>query len=177
MVKDCRLTCYRAYALQTQKPLTLHATIEPPKVEESPQEATELRGFLHLIQLFKPFDDTFVGLWNQSLDKCDPDWILALQQQLDEALPKYLDSTATQAVDLKTSQQWLKIMTWQLSTSQKLLSSKAKNSALTLKFPIELSREMVTQASQFQREAMEVHGIGLIKKACLHSDTAYPACR
>ncbi|KAL9089507.1 MAG: hypothetical protein Q9159_002547 [Coniocarpon cinnabarinum] len=154
----------RAYALQTQKPLTLHATIEQPSVSESPQEATKLQGFLHLIKLFKPFDDTFVGLWNQSLNRCDPDWILSLQQQLDEALPKYLNSTETQTVDLRTSQQWLKIMVWQLSTSQKLLSSKAKQSALTLKFPIELSRTMVADARQYQRESMEVHGIGLIKK-------------
>ena len=157
---------FRAYALQTQRPLTLHATIKTPDLEENPEEAVEIQGFLHLIQLFKPFDDTFVGLWNQSIDKCDAEWIIALQRQLASALPKYLDSTQTQAVDLRTSQQWLKIMIWQLSISHRLLSSKASESALTLTFPIQLSGEMVAEANQFPQEAMEVHGIGLIKKVC-----------
>ena len=121
----------------------------------------ELQGFLHLIQLYKPFDDTFIGLWNQSIEKCDPDWIITLQRDLAQALPKYLNSTQTQAVDLRTSQQWLKIMIWQLSISHRLLSSKATDSALTFQFPVELSRAMVAETNQFPVEAMEVHGIGM----------------
>lgn len=159
----------RAYALQTQKPLTLHATIRTPTIEESPDESVQLRGFLEHIRLSQLIDDTFVGLWTKSIEQCNIQWIVDLQRQLAQVLPKKLVSTQTQAVDLRTSQQWLKIMTWQLSMSHRLLSSEAEDQALTLKFPVELSREMVTEAIHFPKEAMEVHGIGLVKKVRYYS--------
>lgn len=104
----------RAYALQAQRPLTLHDTINLPVLtDETGDDAEKLMGFIHLIVLFRPFDDTFVGLWNQSIENgTTVDWISSLQKQLADALPVYLRSTEAQAVDLKTSQQWLRVMIW-----------------------------------------------------------------
>lgn len=51
----------RAYALQQHRPLTLYTTINPPTLDEDPTEEMELSGFIHLVNLFRPFDDTFVG--------------------------------------------------------------------------------------------------------------------
>ncbi|PNS20459.1 Transcriptional activator protein acu-15 [Sphaceloma murrayae] len=164
----------RAYALQRHRPLTLYSTIQLPSVDEDPTETVELSGFLHLVQLFRPFDDTFVGIWNKSREGCTTEWLIQLQQQLSSALPAYLQSTETQAVDLRVSQQWLKTMIWQLSISQGYLSSQAPDSSMTFNFPIELSRDMVAAASTFSKMAMEVHGIGLVEKlfdvACTLTD-------
>ena len=105
----------RAYSIQAQRPLTLYDTIDMPDYEEEDrgQEADQLMGFIHLIQLYKPFDHTFVGLWNQSIEHgTTAGWICNLQRQLSEALPQYLRSTEIQAVDLKTCQQWLRVMIW-----------------------------------------------------------------
>lgn len=104
----------RAYALQEQRPLTLYDTISMPKIGNDPREdPKKLIGFTHLIQLYKPFDHTFVGVWNQSITNgTTAEWICGLQKQLSEALPDYLRSTEVQAVDLKTSQQWLRVMIW-----------------------------------------------------------------
>lgn len=124
----------------------------------------ELSGFLHLIILFKPFDDAFVGLWNQSVQGTNPGWIVDLQKQLAGALPRYLSSTETQAVDLKTSQHWLQVMIWQLSISHRLLSSAASDASLTFHYPVELSRSLLAETSTFPRQSMEVHGIGYVKK-------------
>ncbi|KAI9665221.1 MAG: hypothetical protein M1831_002231 [Alyxoria varia] len=154
----------RAYALQTQKPLTLHDTIQLPEVDEDPTEAVTLTGFMHLISLFRPFDDTFVGIWNESGNDCNVKWIIMLQKQLSEALPLYLQSTETQAVDLKTSQHWLRMMTWQLSISHKLLSSMASDESMTFTYPIKISQRLLNDTAQFSQQAMEVHGIGLVKK-------------
>lgn len=61
------------------------------------------------VNLYRPFDDTFVGLWNdRSQTGCTAQWLGQLQQQLSDALPVYLSSTESQAVDLRCSQQWLK---------------------------------------------------------------------
>ncbi|KAF4553992.1 Fungal specific transcription factor domain-containing protein 45 [Elsinoe fawcettii] len=164
----------RAYALQRHRPLTLYSTIQLPSMEEDPSETVELSGFLHLVQLFRPFDDTFVGFWNKTKVGCTTDWLVQLQKQLSTALPSYLESTETQAVDLRVSQQWLKTMIWQLSISQGYLSSQAQDQSMTFNFPLELSRDLVASASSFSQMAMEVHGIGLIEKlfdvACTLTD-------
>ncbi|KAF2719390.1 hypothetical protein K431DRAFT_305265 [Polychaeton citri CBS 116435] len=164
----------RAYALQRHRPLTLHATVNLPTLDEDPSETTELNGFVHLVHLFRPFDDTFVGLWNKNRTGANSDWLAQVQQQLSDALPAYLQSTESQAVDLRCSQQWLRTMVWQLAISHGFLSSAAADNAMSFKFPIEISRDLVESASQFSQSAMEVHGIGLIEKlfdvACTLTD-------
>lgn len=164
----------RAYALQQHRPLTLQSTINPPRLDEDPSETVELSGFIHLVNLFRPFDDTFVGLWNKARTGCTTEWLARLQQQLSEALPIYLQSTETQAVDLRCSQQWLRTMVWQLSISHGYLSSVSNENAMSFRYPIEISRDLVAATSGFSQQSMEVHGIGLIEKlfdvACTLTD-------
>lgn len=164
----------RAYALQQHRPLTLHPTINPPTLDEDRTEETELSGFVHLVNLFRPFDDTFVGLWNRSRSGCTTEFLARLQQQLSAALPQDLQSTESQAVDLRCSQHWLRTMVWQLSISQGLLSSAAADKAMSFQYPIDVSRDLVSATSCFSQPAMEVHGIGLIEKlfdvACTLTD-------
>lgn len=153
----------RAYALQQHRPLTLYATINLPTLDDDPAESMEINGFLHLVNLFRPFDDTFVGVWNKtSSNTVNTDWLARMQQQLSDALPVYLQSTESQAVDLRCSQQWLRTMIWQLSISHGFLSSAAADNAMSFKFPIEISRDLIAATSQFSQQAMEVHGIGLV---------------
>jgi len=164
----------RAYALQQHRPLTLQSTINPPRLDEDPSETVELSGFIHLVNLFRPFDDTFVGLWNKARTGCTTDFLARLQQQLSEALPIYIQSTESQAVDLRCSQQWLRTMVWQLSISHGYLSSVANENAMSFRYPIEISRDLVAATSGFSQKSMEVHGIGLIEKlfdvACTLTD-------
>jgi len=152
----------RAYALQQRRPLSLYATINLPTLGDDPAETVELNGFVHLVNLFRPFDDTYVGLWNKARNGCTTEWLASLQQQLSDALPVYLQSTESQAVDLRCSQQWLKTMVWQLSISQGFLSSAAAENAMSFRYPVQISRDLVASASHFSQEAMEVHGIGLV---------------
>ncbi|KAG9982469.1 hypothetical protein KCU72_g22359, partial [Aureobasidium melanogenum] len=164
----------RAYAIQRHRPLTLHATINLPTLNDDPAETVELSGFIHLVTLYKPFDDTFVGLWNKARVGCSTEWLARLQNQLSEALPAYLHSTESQAVDLRTSQQWLRTMVWQLSISHGYLSSAAADNTMSFKYPIEISRDLIAATSGFSQAAMEVHGIGLVEKlfdvACTLTD-------
>jgi Fungal specific transcription factor domain len=164
----------RAYALQRHRPLTLHATIELPSTEEDSAETSIINGFLHMINLFRPFDDTFIGLWNKSRNDCSTAWLAQLQQQLSDALPTTLDSTETQAADIVTSQQWLRTMVWQLSITNGYLSSTSPDSSMTFKYPIEIAKDLIADVSHLPQQALEVHGIGLIEKlfdvACTVTD-------
>ncbi|KAI9707432.1 MAG: hypothetical protein M1836_000393 [Candelina mexicana] len=164
----------RAYALQRHRPLTLHATIDLPKIDDDPSENLIITGFIHLVSLFRPFDDTFVGLWNKSRDDCSMVWLSQLHQQLAEALPARLDGTEIQAADLRTSQQWLRTMVWQLSVTNGYLSSSAAQPSMTFQYPVEIARDLVTVTGPLSKKSMEVHGIGLVEKlfdvACTLTD-------
>jgi hypothetical protein len=107
-------------------------------------------------------DETFISLWNKVQTHGNPSWIAQLQGQLTEALPAYLDCTESQAADLRITQQWLRTMMWQLCVSQGLVSSVAADNTRTFKYPIEVSRDLLSMTHQFSQHAMEVHGVGLV---------------
>jgi hypothetical protein len=158
------LTHIRAYALQRHRPLSLQATITLPTQNDDPSDAQahHLTGFIHLVNLFRPFDESFVALWNKTRSDCSPAYLAALQKQLTDALPTYLNSTDNQAADLRTSQQWLRTMVWQLSMQNGCLSSGHEDPSMTFQYPVDISRDLVAMTAQFPRSSMEVHGIGLV---------------
>ncbi|KAL8650120.1 MAG: hypothetical protein Q9210_004014 [Variospora velana] len=152
----------RAYALQKHRPLTLHATIKLPPAAEDPSKP--IAGFLYMVNIYRPFDDTFIGLWNKSRTDCSTLWLARLQKQLTQELPAVLDCTETQAADLRTSQHWLRTIVWQLSITNGFLSSTSPDSSTTFTYPIEIAKDLVAATSQLSQRSMEVHGIGLIEK-------------
>lgn len=154
----------RAYALQRHRPLSLQATISLPTEHDDPSDTQShhLHGFIHLVNLFRPFDEQFVALWNKTRNDCSPAYLTALQKQLSDALPTYLNSTENQAADLRTSQQWLRTMVWQLSIQNGCLSSGSDDPSMTFQYPVEISRDLIGMTSQFSQQSMEVHGIGLV---------------
>ncbi|KAH8768581.1 fungal-specific transcription factor domain-containing protein [Hyaloscypha finlandica] len=156
----------RAYALQRHRPLSLQATITLPTQNDDPSDiqSHHLTGFLHLVNLFRPFDEGFVALWNKTRTDCSPAYLAALQKQLSDALPAYLNSTENQTADLRTSQQWLRTMVWQLSMQNGYLSSNCDDPSMSFQYPVDISRDLVSMTSQFSQSSMEVHGIGLIEK-------------
>ena len=150
----------RAYALQKHRPLTLHPTIGLPSPEDD--APIPITGFIHLVNLYRHFDDMFVGLWNKSRTDCTTFLLAHLQQELTNALPEHLDTTESQAADLRTSQQWLRTLVWQLSIMNGYLSSTSPDVSMTFKYPIEIARDLISVTSQLSKQSMEVHGIGLV---------------
>ncbi|TAQ85776.1 hypothetical protein B7494_g5901 [Chlorociboria aeruginascens] len=159
-------TTERSYALQRHRPLSLPATISLPTQNDDPSDlqSHNLHGFIHMVSLFRPFDDQFVALWNKTRTDCSPSYLATLQKQLTDALPAYLNSTDNQTADLRTSQQWLRTMVWQLSIQNGCLSSGSEDPAMTFQYPVEIARDLLSMASQFSPQSMEIHGIALIEK-------------
>jgi hypothetical protein len=121
-----------------------------------------------LINLYKTIDDTFVSLWNRVHTHASPTWIAQLQTQLSEAVPAYLECTEAQAVEIRVTQQWLRATVWQLCVCQGLVNSVSNDASITFKYPIQISRDLLTMTQQFSQPAMEVHGAGLVS-AAIHS--------
>ena len=151
----------RAYALERHRPLSLHPTIDLPVAEGPEQEI--ISGFLYLTSLFRCLDDEFMGLWNKVKSNCSTEWLSALQQRLYEAVPVVLNTTESQAADIKITQQWLRVMVWQLSITHGSLSSHSTNSAMTFKYPIQVARDLIKDLSHLSLASMEVHGVGLVR--------------
>ena len=155
----------RAYALQRHHPLTLGDTIALPTLDEIPGESVEVSGFIYLVNVYRPFDEKFVGLWNKTRLDCSTEWLAQLQRRLAVALPTSLVCTESQAADLRTSQQWLRAMVWQLSITNGYLSSSSSSEAsMTFRYPIDIARDLVGMTSQMSKQSMEMHGIGLVSK-------------
>lgn len=150
--------------MQRRRPLTLHATIELPIPDDDPADTVAIRGFIHLVKLYRPFDETFVGLWNRTRSGCSTAWLAMLQKQLVDALPTYLSCTENQAADLKTSQQWLRTMVWQLSIANGNLSSASADVSMTFQYPTVISRDLLAATGNLSIRSMEVHGIGLVSQ-------------
>jgi hypothetical protein len=53
-------------------------------------------------------------------------------------------------------------MVWQLCVSQGLVSSVAPDSSMTFKYPVEISRDVLSMTHQFSQQAMEVQGVGFV---------------
>ncbi len=151
--------------MQKHRPLTLQATIGLPTVGDEPSDL--IRGFIHLVRLYRPFDEIFVGLWNKSMLDCSTRQLAHLQHQHEEALPMDLQTTETQAADLRTSQQWLRTMVWQLSISKGFLSSASPDTRMTFRYPIEIAKDLVTVTGRLSQQSMEVHSIGLVSSIYL----------
>jgi len=168
-IKGAKLTRSRAYALQRHRPLSLQATITLPTEHDDPSDtqAHHLHGFIHLVNLFRPFDEQFVALWNKTRSDCSPSYLAALQKQLSDVLPTYLNTTENQTADLRTSQQWLRTMVWQLSMQNGYLSSGNDDLSMQFGYPVEIARDLVTMTQQFPQQSMEVHGIGLVVRPFL----------
>lgn len=108
-----------------------------------------------------------MALWNKTRTDCSSSYLSALQKQLTDALPTYLNSTENQQADLRTSQQWLRTMVWQLSIQNGCLSSASDDLSMTFQYPVEIARDLISMTSHFSQQSMEVHGIGLVR--CLDS--------
>ena len=125
-----------------------------------------MTGFIYLVKLYRPCDGKFIGLWNKTTTDGSLDWIIQLHEQLINALPEVLRTTESQAADLRVSQHWLRTVVWQLSIANEYLSSSSPAACMTFQYPVEIARDLVLDTSRLSKQAMEVHGIGLVSMTC-----------
>ncbi|CAJ2510463.1 Uu.00g132720.m01.CDS01 [Anthostomella pinea] len=150
----------RAYALSRGRPLTLPASISLPTMTDDPTDplAHQLNGYLLLVNLFRPFDDTFIALWNKTRGECSPSYLGALQKQFSDLIPAYMNG---QEADVRTVQQWLKAITWQISMQHGCMP---QNNQDQLHYQVDMSRDINSVTSQFQTQSLETLGVPLVAK-------------
>lgn len=166
-----RLTKFgRAQALQKHRDLTIHETVGFPETGDDPLDVVAIPGLLALYNLFSIVDDKMSEIWNSLRSQSSVDWppntgiwLTRLQKDLGEALTPDMQLTETQEVDLKSTQLWLRVIVWQLSTASGCLSSNAKEQSMSFSYPIEVARELVELTNRVSLTSMEAHGVGFVR--------------
>lgn len=152
----------RAYAIQRHHSLSMTPSIEPPQLRESDTE--NLAGFKYMVDLWSTIDFDFLSMWNDKRFPVESEWMSRTHHRLCSVLPPRLNCSEVQEADILVSQQWLRTILWQLSTSRLLLSSNSSDQFLRFSFPINISRDLLAITKRMSPETMEVHGIGICEK-------------
>lgn len=140
----------RAYALQHGRPLSLKACINPPSSADNPSLplSHQLVGFCRLVTLFRPFDDSFVDLWNKTRTDCLPSYIASLRRQH----PDVLTAQATadpQVGDAVLNQRWLQTLAWQINLTNGSGTSHGNDAGSYQYSMVDVSRAIVPMAAAF----------------------------
>lgn len=180
----------RSFAILRNKPLTLRKTPSLPTTKHS-YEAPEIHaGFLKLVSSYVPLDESFVNAWNDGSDpRISATTYLNLQHILAQPLdflrrkspspPAALPSSSVettsaddeepsptdiQKADLLMTQQWLRLIVWQSSFRQGLLSTAAPHESFAFAFPLTIARDTAAILQSLPSKAVEVHGMGIFEK-------------
>lgn len=141
----------------------MHPKLTLPTLYEDSNELCTVSALIHGVNLILPFDDDFIGLWNQTKATCTVQWLVQLQQQLSGILPEKLTSTESQAANLRVSHQWLRMVTWRASMASGFLSSTSPHPAMRFTYPVDIARDLIKGTSDLALSSMSVHGCGLVR--------------
>ena len=109
-----------------------------------------------MVGLYKSIDSTFVDLWNRVQRHADPSWLYKMQMDLLQAVPRYIQCTESQAVEIRVTQHWLRAVVWRLCTSRGLMSSLTSDSISYL-CPIRIAMDLEVALEGFSQTAVEIH--------------------
>ncbi|KAK5660175.1 hypothetical protein OQA88_13645 [Cercophora sp. LCS_1] len=163
----------RVYALQRGRPLTLQAHIQLPTLNDDPTEHAphQLANFINLVNVFRPFDDSLVSLWSKTKASSSPEFLSALQKQLQEVLPPYLNDAHTQMAELQVNQQYLKNTMWQLTAAN---PGENEFGLPPYPSPVDIGRDLLPMVSHFPGN-LGLTGLRLVEKLLAVSFSATEA--
>lgn len=120
---------------------------------------------MHLVQSYHLLDSAFVDSWNEvSEAPVSTFTYTALQKQLNLPHPSHVSLTDIQKADILVTQQWLRLIVWQSSMRQGLLSSTAEDESMTFRYPLKIAESLVSVISSLPTTSIEVHGMGIFEK-------------
>lgn len=146
--------------------MTLQPTINPPTLGDDPGDgqAHQLNNYFLLVNLFRPFDDALVALWMRTRAESSPPYVLALQKQLSDRIPPYMNGLEPALNDLRANQQWLKTVSWQLGMQDGRGAPNGDEQRMQLQYPIDATCDLGSVTSQFQTQSAEVLGVPFVVK-------------
>jgi len=155
----------RGLAILRNKPATITKLPVVPSEFFDEQDSRVLAGFTALASLFAILDEKFIDLWRSDSTSTAPyENIAGLQHSLNEFYADIDALTEVQKADVLITHQWLRLIFWQASMRQGLVSSDATDQVFYYNYPIIIAKDMCRVLNQVQYEAIVVHGLGIFEK-------------
>jgi hypothetical protein len=155
----------RSYAILRHKPLTLSKTPTFPSTVHDYEKPEIHSGFTHLVHSYHLLDSSFVDSWNEASEApASTLTYTALQQHLNLPHPSHVSLTDIQKADILVTQQWLRLIVWQSSMRQGLLSSTAEDESMTFRYPLKIAHSLLNVLASLPTSSIEVHGMGIFEK-------------
>ena len=157
----------RAYAVQSHKHTRLTPTVQLPEIYHN-EDPMLLNGFVNLANLFSAVDENFVRAWRGSrkTSLCNEAWLVQTQERLDKAVLVTDDISETQHLDISVTREWLHMLAWQVGLRNGLIWGKGAG-GMHLSYPIELAKKVVDITSMASPQALDSHGIGMVRSVPL----------
>ena len=160
----------RFFAISQYRPAVLTVPSSPPLRDPSWTDHIQ-DGFEQLIHLFRSVDHKFIEHWrNRQEPSMTLDWVRSKQAELGENIESWetqiIPLTAMQQIDLIVTCYWLRILVWQMALSRLLLNSEAgfEHDFISMVFPVSLTYRLQSYLESTPRQAVEVHGTGILRK-------------
>ena len=139
--------------------MSLPANINPPALTDDPTDplAHHIHGFIRLVNLYRPLDDTLMLLWNKARSEFPTYHLSALQKQASEIQHSpYMNGV--DAHDMRTNQQWLKMVHWNMTTG-----CVPSGDDMACQYPMDMSQDVAGLNRQFTQSG-PLFGVSLVAK-------------
>lgn len=158
----------RGASILRDKPILISKLASLPTEYFEDEDPSILTGFQCLCRLFALLDEKFIEVWRSSESQTDRRPSLGELSEIQENLANLSFESADlpdiQRADVEITQQWLRLIFWQASMRQGIVSSKSENAAFTYQYPLMIAKALCGQMSDMTVNALAVHGLGIFEK-------------
>lgn len=156
----------RGLTLLRNKPFAIVMFDSPPDERFADEDPRVLIGLQSLSKLFNLLDKQFLDAWmSGSTGTAVPETrtqILAAQHTLTSLRFNLNNLTDIQKADILITQQWLRLVFWQLSMRQGLLSSASEDPTLSYQFPCVIAKSLCIALGEISMAAVFIHGMAIV---------------
>jgi Fungal specific transcription factor domain len=158
----------RGLAILRNKPASITNLPLVPSEYFDEKDRLVMAGFTALASLFSVLDEKFVDLWRSSpgdgTSTAPLNNIAGIQHSLNEISFDGATLTDVQKADVFITHHWLRLIFWQASMRQGLVSYDATDSIFFYDYPIRIAKDICIAMNKLTLEAIMVHGLGIFEK-------------
>lgn len=157
----------RGHAIQHGISTCLRDSIRPP-ARDCSDELYLVEAFDRLVGLFIAVEGVLLDRPGPSTIMCSKETLCQLQSQLSQRLQWPTAYHALQRTDIAITQQWLRVLLWQLSLKNIFLSSASADDSMRLTYPVHVARDAIMLISNVPQETFVAHGPGMVGDYIYH---------
>lgn len=159
----------RGCAILRNKPISMIRLPSVPSDCFDEADKQVVAGFTALCRLFALLDENFVELWYATTADEVPTVsplqnVAAIQHNLNNLSFTDTSMTDIQKADVLITHQWLRLIFWQASMRQGLITTHNPDEVFLYHYPITIARDLCVLMRGMEYDAILVHGLGIFEK-------------